>query len=772
MKYLLISNNRKSNIIKLFALCLIFVGFFMISPPKVSAAARNEGKGCFKDTGYVNTVVVVRILDENGNFVRFSESFAFQVTQKNTTGLYIPSSVNGIGQEADGALPDGKRWKENSRAAPFAAKSQTFNVNKNYNSSSICNIFGINATSQVFGDRFTDGHPFLSCAYGAWSSGPKRGLGFRFDALGIYDTGGRAGFWKTKHVNKYPKTQSEDINNDSTNIVFDWQYEKPTIEDHARLTIDQARCDLISGWAYDYFLAKKGTSVSVHIYVDGPPGRASHSVALTANQPRSDLNATNTNTGMFWINGNYGFSMDPRSHPSMAGLDLSKPHILNFYIPNVPGQGSKLAAVRTMNPANCKNVKSDFSITPTGTTTLDDPEDPTKVNFSGKLTSTYKVKGIDVSCKYTQIKSGVSSSIGSDDSDSNATLNKSYNCDEEVDLSSAGLTAGDEVCQVITATPGSGKVNSAGTVSSPGAVISKKICATLINQPFISFYGGDVRAGSDFGSPCSPSGSIVTYNKSDSTYRGSGAQLAVIAYGNIEQFASAKYRSTNPVAPKGLTFANTGGSAFGGNFGFADCIPDYFSDKGDLALNGGSNIDLSTSPASGNYYYRNNVNLSGDLQVGSRYNIFIEGDLTIDNNISYVSNSWADFTKVPSLHVFVKGNINIKKNVNVITGYFVAQPNGGSGGIVNTCSDGTVPLWNSCRSQLVVNGSITADKVDFRKVINSIRDDNGATSAANSKASEVFSLSPEQWIVRPTLLPGETSQASKYDYITVLPPIL
>lgn len=430
--------------------------------------------------------------------------------------------------------------------------------------------------------------------------------------------------------------------------------------------------------------------------------------------------------------------------------------------------------------ANC--AEQEFNISTDGTTNFDDPENPTKAIFTGEISSDRKVTGIDVACTYTQIKGGNPSSLGSD-SKSKATLNLTYDCDEEVNVSAAGLTAGDKVCQLITASPGSGKVNSAGVISSPGGPVPPlERCATVVNRPFVSFYGGDVNVGSGFdnGSGCIVSGvlpGIQTYNRGSTGFNGSGAQLAVKAIGVIEATTGKGFPSSmiNGGAPKGLTFANTTGGSYGGEFGSTECMPNYFADSAELTSTLSGTINLGPGPGSldgGNYLRGTDVTLSGQLRDKQRYSIFIDGNLTIASNIDYASGSWSSYADIPSLLVFVKGNIYIKPGVTSITGMFVAQDDSGSGGIIDTCQSSSQGTNGECNNQLTVNGSLSAKKIQFRKVANSQRDDSKLTGPTSNAGSEKFIFTPEQWIVRPERIPGEESTTGKYDYFTVLPPIL
>lgn len=427
---------------------------------------------------------------------------------------------------------------------------------------------------------------------------------------------------------------------------------------------------------------------------------------------------------------------------------------------------------------------TDFNLTPLGQTVLNDKENPTQATFSsiGAVTDgTVGVKKVTVSRKYivkkndgTEIELTPPPSPASREMTINPTETYISNIPEVRPVS--GLGAGDQVCVVVKLSPLSGIIDAGGNIQTKVEGPPEEFCDTLVNRPFLSFYGGDVSVGSGFGDGCTvASGAINTYNKGPSAlYKGSGAQLAVRAFGSIqagsgEGFTSSSY---NAGLPKGLTFANSVGGTYGGNFASGDCMPDYFANSDGLTPSISGSVDLSSLDG-GNYLRNTNVSLSGDLRPNQRYNLFVDGDLTIADNINYDTSSWANYASIPSLHVYVRGNINISPNVTNITGMFVAQPRAdGTRGIINTCSGGTQGTNGTCNDQLNVNGSLSARRVDFRKVANSLRDDTKPSNASSNAASELFIFSPEQWIIRPGRTPGESNSSSKYDYFTVLPPLL
>ncbi len=796
--------NRKL-LLKTLFVTLLFIGIFGMRAPKAEAAAQLEG--CFKSTGYVNTVVVVRIENWDGTLIKYSDSFSFNVEQFHPwPALAYPNSngvpLDGVGQDADNNpfYNDGKRWVNNSREAPFSAKSGNFYVNKNYNSSSICNVYGTPATAQVFGDRFFDGHPYLACHYGNYGDSIAHSLGFRFTAGDNWDTDGYTGYWVNQVLEKRPNTPDEDTNDDSENIVFTWRRHRDQIPPHTRLVIDDAKCNNISGWAYDAFLASRNPweAVQVHIYVDGGPGTSPYGGwPLTADQPRSDL--TQASTGIAWWvdpppGKGYGWSVNPQTSP-LSGLDLTKWHTLNFYTPNVPvqnpftgalipgaTQGSNLIATARMDPGPCP-PKTDFDTTITGSTTFDDDESPHYANLNGTVKIDRDVNGFDIKCEF-YVKGGAS--LGSDNRTGvNLDSSTEYKCGQNgVDVSGAGLVVGSEVCLKVTVNPGSGNADASNAITTPVASWipkSEEFCATKVNKPFTKVFGGDVRAGVGYAAPCAVASSDIKGFKGVNN-NSSGVQLAAFASGvvhkNADQFASATQRASSPTAPAGLTFANTGSSL--GGFAYTNCLPNFFNESaGMTAIAPGSvTLNSATQTQKANATYTTPTSAT-TIGPGIRQTIYVDGDLIVKGNIGY--SAFANIGQIPSLRFVVKGDIFIDKAVDSLAGWYIAQPwdDGGTtkGGNIYTCANGSTPVtaanvWSECATKLTVNGAFTAANVKLLRSKNSLRDEPLSANRGGASAEE-FVFSPEQWLVAPPRydISGGAPSAPLH-YITSLPPVL
>lgn len=320
-------------------------------------------------------------------------------------------------------------------------------------------------------------------------------------------------------------------------------------------------------------------------------------------------------------------------------------------------------------------------------------------------------------------------------------------------------------------------------------------CDPITNRPYLSAYGGDVGAGGGgLGLPCSNSGSIGAYYKS----AGSGAQYAAYAMESISGFKSAFLRDasfpTAPRSPNDLTFGNTPGL---GQYKLVDCATDFYSvdqyEDGDSRKNTAipGSISAAGLPDGGQSVRTGNLTLNGGGFTG-KHSVFVDGDVFITGNIAYSTTSWANIAEIPYFNLVVRGNIYISQDVTQLDGRYIAQPRSATdGGHIYTCAYAPghpsagqpVPtnpgseLWNQCggatnNRRLVINGQFVARTVHFLRTINTISDGVGRETIGNSKAGEVFSLSPEIFLGQPANRPKSTSTSGEYQNITTLPPIL
>ncbi|CAN5697378.1 hypothetical protein BH23PAT2_BH23PAT2_03090 [soil metagenome] len=330
----------------------------------------------------------------------------------------------------------------------------------------------------------------------------------------------------------------------------------------------------------------------------------------------------------------------------------------------------------------------------------------------------------------------------------------------------------------------------------------------VFDKPYVAAFGADVIAGGGFEGMCGGEGisgeGIISAFFDQSFGRGSGAQFAALAIGDIDRFASAKMRSTSsPPSPnKGLTFANTSSepsspatTTFGGGYPRSHCIHDYYGQRPDgISSIANFNQEMADNSPSGPYKI-NSSNLAvqaTNVPRGKSFALYKDGNLSIRNNVTFAeSESWASVSEIQSLYVIVKGNIYINNDVTQLDGVYIAQPNDdGSDGKIFTCaSSGGTPrplnqIYNLCTNPLQVNGSLIANTIIFNRYAgSSLRygNQNEHPLAADKIceesyvrpvcAAETINYSPEIYLSRPELPFSIAPGQGRYDAITNLTPI-
>ncbi len=413
-------------------------------------------------------------------------------------------------------------------------------------------------------------------------------------------------------------------------------------------------------------------------------------------------------------------------------------------------------------------------------------------------TSYIGVNGVDVTCRYKIIRAntGVEVNIGTNFS---GTVNipgtaTGYACSGDINVAGNNLVAGDRVCVQGSVNPRTGRVAANGTITSAKnastLVTFNNECIRVVNRPFVSFYGGDVSAGAAYGPvagpfTCNTARGIATFNRSSGGYLGSGVEFAAQAAGNISGFSSSRGVGANP---KRLSFTNTDGNAtFGGGFGCARSIPNYFSATAGQSFQNRPVLNLASITASGNYFFTNpaGVRVWGTLPQGVRANIYIRGNVFVEDNITYATGpggNWGAITDIPALRLYTEGDIHINRTVTTMYGFYFAQPvNAATGGQIYTCSSApgaqvsVANMFADCNTKLTVRGGFTAKKVNLLRSRLSLRNGTAATESTStgSSAAEVFVYAPEAFLVGPeSITTNGGSDDPGIQYISSLQPVL
>ena len=336
-------------------------------------------------------------------------------------------------------------------------------------------------------------------------------------------------------------------------------------------------------------------------------------------------------------------------------------------------------------------------------------------------------------------------------------------------------TLNTSLCRSMTITP---------TTQTGGTQTDQK-CAFIAAKPYTRVWGGDVSAGNGLAdasgvctSTANNNGAIVSWNKrAAGSNSGAGVQFAAFALARITDYASALYDPGGAPSPDGLSFADTGTNIangdFGGGFGTAPCIPDYYATRPATTLAIPATVAAMNT---GVYGGSGNITLGGGSIVNpnNRISVYVNGNVYINGNITY-SGSW-DVTSTPLFELIVNGNIYIDNDITQLDGVYVAQATGTPNtGQIITCATGfselaVNSLYANCNRKLTVNGLFTANRIQLLRTMGSLSQGNTSEPSTAPNIGEVFNYGPAMWIKQPV----RESEAftPDYDAIISLPPIL
>jgi hypothetical protein len=303
----------------------------------------------------------------------------------------------------------------------------------------------------------------------------------------------------------------------------------------------------------------------------------------------------------------------------------------------------------------------------------------------------------------------------------------------------------------------------------------------VANVPFIQAFRGDVVAGSpifESGSCAVHGGSILTRNEgSADSYKGSGGQLGALGRGSITEFVSAALRSSAPLRPNGLTFANSPGT---GNFSeLSNGCVDYFTTGSSSPSTTAASIGGWLSNAQDTLLVNTSTDITpttpGTNATNRQKEIYIDGDLFIGANITYATGPFSSIDDIPSLRFIVRGNIYIAPTVTELHGTYIAQPRPDTtGGNIYTCaptnsSPSQTQLKTICANapQLRFFGSVVAKQIHLHRLAGTMNSANPSADFNSTISAETFIESPLHWLVKP-----QNGGGGGVESIQSLPPVL
>jgi hypothetical protein len=439
---------------------------------------------------------------------------------------------------------------------------------------------------------------------------------------------------------------------------------------------------------------------------------------------------------------------------------------------------NRLCGNVTGNMAALPPVPShDFNATPTGNVTISpSPEDPDSATFYSGVSYGGAPFQAQLAWNYFILRNGSTVeerlTIGNE---TRTFTGSSYSRAPPTTISLVGqnLRGGDRVCNRTRITPAAGQASPTGVVTSitTATAVTEDICITIVDRPYQRVYGGDVFAGAGFsnGTGCSTDqqSAIIGWNRGSDPYLGAGSQLGTFALGTIVEFASGTLRNRN--LPKSQTFANAnpsfnnwGVGAYGGGLdagtGNAICAADYWAD--------------ATGIQPGGY----TINTARTLGLGQRQVVYVDGDVFINANITYVAGAYTDVNQIPSFRIVARGNIYVAPGVTDLSGVYIAMPRAGSNntGRFYTCWPGRIPtnadINGPCRAnRLTVYGAVVAELIKFTRSQGTV---SGSTideryDSGTGTPAEMFIYTPEVWLVN-----GFGADDGAVDSIVSQPPIL
>jgi hypothetical protein len=323
--------------------------------------------------------------------------------------------------------------------------------------------------------------------------------------------------------------------------------------------------------------------------------------------------------------------------------------------------------------------------------------------------------------------------------------------------------------------------------------------ATPATRAYFEVRGSDISTGGGFSNPNSVCATTAPgyvspatgYSSTSGRYDYAGGVRAY-ANPNAGRGSAAQYGLLSlgltigsPNGPIGFfsghneVFANTGvpNAPNGGNLGgylspsgptSAHCVDDFFTktrikDTTPTPFSG-NNI---TGLASGQYEYNGPMTLTSfgcgtpSIGVGKQITLYVDGDVTIDNNICYAK-QWdpTNRANVPYFALIVHGNITLTSGVSQLDGLYVAQPSSDTDGIFNTCD-------TFCAGQLIVNGAVIAQQVSLNRAHGTLGPLDADVNNLTTNPAEIFNYVPSMIIGTPNFNPLYNSLEALFS----LPPV-
>lgn len=402
--------------------------------------------------------------------------------------------------------------------------------------------------------------------------------------------------------------------------------------------------------------------------------------------------------------------------------------MIDFYVNGVFYYRIRAACANPLgNPSGLPSSPQDFNLSPSSAVTPTTAETGQTVDFTHYVAHSGSVQvNTNISVWDLEYPSGSSgppagaqgcAALGGSKCQIKWSANGDFGPSRQVaafnQVISPSAPVGSLVCQLLVVERA--QADSAGNIIATNRN-SAPACVRVSKSPLVYFDKGDVRTGGAF-SLVDAACTIGTNDIRTSVGNGKGSNVQYGAYasGLISGFGSMALPASDANSVR-LLFANTPslGTYRSGN----PCLNDFSTVAASTsAVAPGGPIDIN-SLSDGVYKYTGNITLLEAKDTRKKVTIVATGSVTIAGEITYANGSYANVGELPRVIIVANnGNITVNPNIRLLEGIYVAKGSGnapGNGGVFRTCDN--VPVnKDTCPNQLVVNGSVIANAVSFRR---------------------------------------------------------
>ena len=317
--------------------------------------------------------------------------------------------------------------------------------------------------------------------------------------------------------------------------------------------------------------------------------------------------------------------------------------------------------------------------------------------------------------------------------------------------------AGSKICRVLVVSRGSEAGQNRW---------GEPVCVTIGKKPHMSIINGDGWAGGRFKAlnasctlPAQPNGGFRgSFSTFGSSSYGSFGEYQLFATGLVSSFASGG-KVTTGVSPAPVTLSSsltykgplTLGQFYTSTTGgvsslTSHCLGDAMGYYGGITPSSTLGTNVAPSSLASGVHKRTGdltIDAGGAIPAGRHVVIIATGKVTINGNITLAPGPYASLGDIPSF-TLISGTNVAAPNKNIEVSSAVTQLDGiyQTYGQFITCYQsvsGGIGLDSpNCKEQLVVNGTVTADKFVLRRIKGADRNDRATSGEVFNYRSDIF----------------------------------